>query len=165
MRPIVFWNLVSLGVREVAITADFRWAMKCRPTWSEELARPFGCLSLTERSNRAAELLAPQEATTTSALWISSLPRRSTTQATAPERHRRAIGEDGGRHVLGRPLGSAPTACLWAREGGRIRSAAACSGGSLSALTHDATRPAFTPLPRMTRTLASRCCALKRDGL
>jgi hypothetical protein len=56
------------------------------------------------------------------------------------ERRGGAADEDRGRHVLG----SAPTSCFWAGEGGRIHSAAACSGGSLSALTHDATTPAIT---------------------
>jgi hypothetical protein len=83
-------------------------------------------------------------------------------QASVAERRGGAADEDRGRHVLG----SAPTSCFWAGEGGRIHSAAACSGGSLSALTHDATTPAITPFPRaMACTLASPCCVLKRDGL
>ena len=55
------------------------------------------------------------------------------------------LRDDFGRLVFsGRPVGSAPTSSFWAGQGGPIRSAAACSGGSLSALTHDATTPAIT---------------------
>ena len=37
------------------------------PTTSEPFASPFGCRSLADRSSSAAELIAPQETTTTSA--------------------------------------------------------------------------------------------------
>src|SRR5207253_6524062 len=50
-----------------------------RPTTSELLANPRGCLSLAERSSSAAELMAPQETTTRSAEQVSRLPLRSTT--------------------------------------------------------------------------------------
>src|SRR2546427_12598930 len=46
---------------------------------SELLANPRGCLSLAERNSSAAELMAPQETTTTSAEKVSRLPPRSTT--------------------------------------------------------------------------------------
>ena len=43
------------------------WALLCimklRPTWSEEFARPRGCLPSAEASSRAAELTAPAAST------------------------------------------------------------------------------------------------------
>src|SRR3954470_9079539 len=45
---------------------------------SELFASPLGCLLLAERSRSAAELIAPAERTTTSALYDSCSPLRST---------------------------------------------------------------------------------------
>ena len=53
--------------------------MKLRPTWSEPLARPFGCLSLADSWSSFAEFAAPHETTTTSPAYLSVSPSRSTT--------------------------------------------------------------------------------------
>src|SRR6266404_2065748 len=47
---------------------------------SEPLASPRGCRSLAERSSSAAELMAPAEATTTSAEYVSVASPRFTTR-------------------------------------------------------------------------------------
>ena len=49
-----------------------------RPSWSEPLDRPFGCLSLAEASSSLAEFAAPHETTTMSAAYVSRSPSRST---------------------------------------------------------------------------------------
>src|SRR4051794_38220453 len=49
----------------------------------------------------------------------------------------------------GRPLGSAPTSSFCSGEGGRIRSAADCNTGSVSALIHAAVSPTMTPVARV----------------
>jgi hypothetical protein len=51
--------------------------MQLRPTWPEPSARPAGCASLAERSNRAAELAAPQATTTMSAVNRCATPATS----------------------------------------------------------------------------------------
>ena len=48
-------------------------------TTPERLASPFGCLSLADRSSSAAELMAPQETTTTFPAKLSLAPFRRTT--------------------------------------------------------------------------------------
>ena len=52
-----------------------------RPTWSEPLASPFGCVSLAEASSSRAEFAAPAETTTMSPRnvfgspsWVTSTP-------------------------------------------------------------------------------------------
>ena len=49
-----------------------------RPSWSDPLDRPFGCLSLAEASSSLAEFAAPHETTTMSAAYVSRSPSRST---------------------------------------------------------------------------------------
>src|SRR6187551_3726493 len=53
--------------------------MKLRPTWSEPLASPFGCLSLPEASSSLAVFAAPHATTTSSPAKVSVSPSRSTT--------------------------------------------------------------------------------------
>ena len=77
--PSVFWNFVGLGVFEKAISEELLCSIRLRPTSPEELPSPSGCRSLAERSSSAAELMAPAATTTTSAVYSSVAPSRSTT--------------------------------------------------------------------------------------
>jgi hypothetical protein len=76
---MVFWNFVGFGIVENAISEELLCNMRCRPTTPEELPSPAGCFSFAERSNSAAELIAPPATTTTSAEYVSTVPSRSTT--------------------------------------------------------------------------------------
>jgi hypothetical protein len=73
--PNVFMYLSSFSCVERATIASELWNMKCRPTMSELLASPLGNLSLAHLSNKAAELMAPQEMTTISPVNVAEVYR------------------------------------------------------------------------------------------
>src|SRR2546430_12252731 len=60
----VFWKVTSFSrLKSTATMCALLCIMKLRPTWSEEFARPRGCLSPAEASSSAAELTAPAAST------------------------------------------------------------------------------------------------------
>ena len=79
MIPSVFWKSVGFGSFEIAISDELLWSIRWRPTTPELFPRPSGWRSLAEASSSAAELIAPQEIATTSAVYSSRSPSRSTT--------------------------------------------------------------------------------------
>src|SRR6516162_6284343 len=76
--PSVFSNTVGFGVLEMAIRDELLWSMRLRPTIPELLPRPCGWRSLADDRRRAAELMAPADRATTSAVYSSRSPSWST---------------------------------------------------------------------------------------
>ena len=71
------------GSLPIARMASAWWNMKWRPTISELLARPLGCLSLALSSSSAAELMAPQQTAMMSPENVVFFPEPSSSASTA----------------------------------------------------------------------------------
>ena len=112
--------------------------MKCRPTLSDsELPRPVSVQRGTLASSRAAELMAPQATTTTSAVKVAAAalpvkPRVGRRRLpcpkgwSSPAAPRPGWGKSLGRSIIGRTQVMSASDLAWIRQGSRRRCRTGC---------------------------------------
>src|SRR5262249_7206332 len=125
---IVFWNLEGLGLSVDTPTMEPRTCfIRFLPTKPELLlARPFGYLSLAERSNKAEEFTAPHDTTTMSPVNTTCSPFTSattpvTSRPLALVCNRKTLASVSrvmfGSHITGRTASTSASDFAWTMQG------------------------------------------------